>query len=221
MAGGTVKGAIVGCCCGIVIGTDRITGTQSLSFKRILQHLRKAAAYFDEATKRALVPRRGRVDQDANGRNRSTKPLGNVDALANRTGGIAAIDGDLRNQCVRERMGKQVFGAKLVANGAIGNVLSPLAALLEPSVGANAQRCYSLLHLRSLTPALKGVTIKREKETFAELLNCGKPGRISGKRRAPHGKTNILELVGNDRRRLEPRKTVQASHFSQPVDRHQ
>lgn len=62
MAGGTVKGAIIGCCCGIVIGTNGITRTQSLSFERILQHLRKAAAYFDEATKRALVSRRGRVD---------------------------------------------------------------------------------------------------------------------------------------------------------------
>jgi len=76
---------------------------------------------------------------------------------------------------MRKRVGKQVFGTKLVANRAIGNVLSPLAALLEPSVGANAQSRDSSLHLRSRPPALKRDAIEGEKKSFAKLFNRRQP----------------------------------------------
>jgi hypothetical protein len=37
---------------------------------------------------------------------------------------------------MREGVREQIFRTKLIKNGAIGNIFSPLAALLEPSIGA-------------------------------------------------------------------------------------
>jgi hypothetical protein len=59
--------------------------------------------------------------------------------------------------------------------------------------------------------------IESEKKTFAKLFDGRQPVWITGKRRAAHGETNILELFGNDRGRLEPRKAVQAGHLTQSV----
>src|SRR5688572_13384723 len=105
---------------------------------------------------------------------------------------------------MRKRMRDQIFRRKLIANCSIGNVLSSLAALLEPSISAYAQRRHSILHLRSRPPVLKSVRIQSEEKSFTKLFNSWQPRWVAGKWRASHGETHVLELFGNDGSRFEP-----------------
>ena len=86
---------------------------------------------------------------------------------------------------MRERMGKQVFGTKLVANGAVGNVLSPLAALLEPPVSPHAQGSDSILYLRPCSPILEPLAVESEEKPFAELLDGWQPRWICAQEARP------------------------------------
>ena len=51
--------------------------------------------------------------------------------------------------------------------------------------------------------------------------NCSTAGSQEGcrARGAAHGKAYILELVGDDGRRLEPRETIETGHFSEAMHR--
>jgi hypothetical protein len=94
-------------------------------------------------------------------------------------------------------MGEQVLGPKLVANGAIRYVLSPLTPLLKPSVSADAQCRDPFLYLRPGTPSMEFGLVQSEKEPFAKLLYRREPRRIAGKRGPTNGQPDVLELVGN------------------------
>ena len=157
MAGGTVKSSVLGRRCRVVIRADWIAGTQPLPFKGALQHLRKPAAHLDKTSKGPLVTGRRGVDEYSDGGSSVAEARRYVDPLVNRACGIAAIDSDLCNQRMRERMREQVLRTKLIANGAIGNIFSPLTALLEPSISTYPQRRDSILHLRSRPPVLKRI----------------------------------------------------------------
>jgi hypothetical protein len=61
---------------------------------------------------------------------------------------------------MRQRMREQVFRTKLITNGAIGNIFSPLAALLKPSISAYSQRRNSSLHFRSRPPVSERIAIE-------------------------------------------------------------
>ena len=108
MAGGAVKGPVVGRSCRVVIRADRIAGTQPLPFKSTLQHLRKPPAYLDKTSKGPLVTSGGGVNEYTDGGCHVAEAGRYVDALVDGAGGIAAIDGDLCNQRMGERMREQV-----------------------------------------------------------------------------------------------------------------
>ena len=76
MASGTVKRTIISCFCWIVICANRIAGAQPLPFERALHDLREATAHFDEASERALIACRGRIDEDTNRWNRRASACG-------------------------------------------------------------------------------------------------------------------------------------------------
>jgi hypothetical protein len=162
MAGGSVKSSVLGRRCRVVIRADWIAGTQSLPFKSALQHLRKPPAHLDKTAKGPLVTGGRGVDKYSDGGNSVAEARRYVDPLVDRACGIAAIDSDLRNQCMRERMREQVLRTKLIANGVIGNIFSPLTALLDPSISACSQRRDSTLHLRSRAPVLKRFSIQSQ-----------------------------------------------------------
>ena len=57
-----------------------------------------------------------------------------------------------------------------------------------------------------------------QKEALAELLHRRKPIGHLTERSAADGKADILELIGRERSRLEPREAVQIGNFAKPVD---
>jgi hypothetical protein len=202
-----MKSPVVGRCRRVVIGADRVTGTKSLPLKGIAQDLCKSAADLNKPAECALVSRRRRVDKNTDcGSCFCIDCRNDIDALANGACRIATINGDLSNQGMRQRMGEHVFGTPLVANVAIGDALSPLPTLLEPTVGAAIELPKPILCPGS--PVSERVWLQSKEEPFSKLLNGRQPGWIACKRRASDGQPYVLKLVCNDRGGLEPRKAV-------------
>ena len=77
---------------GLMLGTNGVVGAQFPEFKGCLDVLMDAASHLDQAAKRTLGIRCTRVEQE---------PVAyagqGVDALANRAGRVAALQGHRRN----------------------------------------------------------------------------------------------------------------------------
>ena len=122
---------------------------------------------------------------------------------------------------MRERVGEQIFGTQLIADRAIQNVLSSLPALMYPTIGACIKSLDTLLHLWARAPREHCLAIQCQEQSFAELLHRGKPRWLPAQGRSAHSQADVLELIGDDRRRLKPGEAIQTCHLSQTMDCYQ
>ena len=102
MASGAVSGSIPTPIVWLVISTNRVIGANSLPFQRALEDVGKPRSSIDEPTKSALRPSARCIDKDSAAVDGAApSDVGEcVDTFLQRTGRIAAVQGDLGHQRV-------------------------------------------------------------------------------------------------------------------------
>src|ERR1017187_5423079 len=88
-----------------MLGAHRVVGAEASQFDRVAEMLIDLAPNFDQAAQRPLRIRRAGVKQD------SITGISGVDTLTNRGRGVAALQRNLRDQQMRERVQHHVWSA--------------------------------------------------------------------------------------------------------------
>jgi hypothetical protein len=168
--------------CGVLC-TDRVVRAETAEFDCVAEMLVGLAADLDEAAQCPLGIRRSRVEQDA------IAGVSGIDSLTNRRRRVAAFQGNLRDEQVRERVEHHVWSPDELRLRTWVLLLPQLEALRKFD-----------LPLRDFTPLTPGVNLFRfegYEDAFAAVFHGGNPADLISQRSAIHANGEFtVDVIG-------------------------